>query len=650
MKKLKNACLFILISCLLLFLCIPILAANYEEYGSFTGRIIADKNYPLKQIEIKVYSSTLSQQNKENGLRVFHEEYAFSVFPDENGNFTFDKPSANFSVTIDTATLPAGTGTDFQTKFYPAGIKEDVVHLSTIDTISAGYESGTFTVNFYNSTQSPLYVDYKITGISIASQIDSTALLTSVCQIPIHVQIQYSNGTLSTNVFYMAELSGMTQEEKIRTVYHLQQLSNQQLKEEQILGSPSDDIIEVPKVSSDVQQNTWLSEILQYTPTTYVENSTYGYRVYYDPSTMDRDYAQQALASLLDLHSYYVIDKGFTKPIPYEEGPYLLYLTHDSNTLGVTYSSGRNTLIIVNYDTISTDTVVNTVIAHEYMHGISDSYFINKGTNYGFMSEGCSNFSTYIYACDRGKGPEHVGDSTMANLAFLRSPHLSLNYVENSYEPYRYRQSNVFFWLNLYQNHGGWNMIKKILEQCYQAYSLTSTTLNYSEVVEAALQQMGENETFEEIFAEFVINNYKPAYFYSDLPADWDRSIENGSTIGINDFSMPGANLNGTKSLMTASAHYQRFTADISTPQTLTVTIDLTSTNNAYFVCKMIRESYGHYDVQDLPLQSGRITIQQERFGGALAESVTLVPMNTQLGEPYSSYIRYTIAASVSYS
>ena len=155
MKKLKNACLFILISCLLLFLCIPILAANYEEYGSFTGRIIADKNYPLKQIEIKVYSSTLSQQNKENGLRVFHEEYAFSVFPDENGNFTFDKPSANFSVTIDTATLPAGTGTDFQTKFYPAGIKEDVVHLSTIDTISAGYESGTFTVNFYNSYAEP---------------------------------------------------------------------------------------------------------------------------------------------------------------------------------------------------------------------------------------------------------------------------------------------------------------------------------------------------------------------------------------------------------------------------------------------------------------------------------------------------------------
>lgn len=72
--------------------------------------------------------------------------------------------------------------------------------------------------------------------------------------------------------------------------------------------------------------------------------------------------------------------------------------------------------------------------------------------------------------------------------------------------------------------------------------SLTSTTLNDSEVAEAALQQMGENETFEERFAEFVVNNYKPAYFYSDLPADWDRSIENGSTIGINDFSMPGAN------------------------------------------------------------------------------------------------------------
>ena len=193
-------------------------------------------------------------------------------------------------------------------------------------------------------------------------------------------------------------------------------------------------------------------------------------------------------------------------------------------------------------------------------------------------------------------------------------------------------------------------MIKKLLEQNYQSYLSNSSNLDYSAVIESALQQMGENETFEELFTEFVVNNFQPAYFYSNLPADWDRSIENGSTIGINDFSMPDANLNGTKSLMTVSAHYQRFTTDVSTPQTLTVTIDLTSGNASYFACKMVRESYGNYYVQDLSLSSGRITIQQDRFGGALADSVTLIPINTQFGTPYSSYIHYTMAASVSYS
>ena len=58
-----------------------------------------------------------------------------------------------------------------------------------------------------------------------------------------------------------------------------------------------------------------------------------------------------------------------------------------------------------------------------------------------------------------------------ANLAFLRSPHLSLTYEATGNAQYMYRQATVFFWLNLYQNHGGWNIIKKIFEQSYQDYT-----------------------------------------------------------------------------------------------------------------------------------------------------------------------------------
>lgn len=281
------------------------------------------------------------------------------------------------------------------------------------------------------------------------------------------------------------------------------------------------------------------------------------------------------------------------------------------------------------------------------MHGISNSYYIYKGETITFLTEGCSNFSTYQYVRDRGAS-EYYEDSTAANRAFLRSPHLSLNYVAPQ-GSYLNRNYSAFFWLNLYQNHGGWNIIKKIFEQCYQTYTTTQTNLDYPAVIETALQQMGENDTFEELFAEFTVNNFAPLYFYDNIPASWDRITENGTTIGINDFSMPGANLNGTKSLMTTAAHYQRFTAAVNTPQTLTVTLDFLSGNSSYFTCKMIRTSYSNYYVQDLSLSSGRITIQQDRFGGALASSVTLVPMNTQYGQPYSSYISYTMTASVSY-
>ena len=659
MKNLKIFGVLIFICCMIFSFSSFSLAADFHPmaYGTFTGHIITDNTpYNFEQIEIKVYSSVLSSHNSTEGFQLFNEEYKFSVYPDQNGNFTFYKPSANFSVTINTATLPANTGTDFQTKFYPAGPSEDTIHLSTIDFISTGFENGDFSANFYNAEQEFLYVDYEITEILPVFQIEEISSLTSVSQLPLNVYIQYSGGALTTKSVYTANLSEMSFTEKANLASRLHCLSEESLSDisgsDSLFSYSSDDMIHISPSSATTQNvSTWLSEELGYTPTAYVQDNTYGYRVYYDAATMNSATASQALASLIDLHNYYVIGKGFSKPIPYEEGPYCLYLTNSESTLGVTYINGRKSLLIVHYDTIETNTVVNTVIAHEYMHGISSTYYLHQGEYCGFITEGCCNFSTYLYADDRGKGTEHAMDSHDANLAFLRSPHLSLTYAATENAQYMYRQATVFFWLNLYQNHGGWNIIKKIFEQSYQDYTSTQTNLDYPAVIEAALRQMNENDSFEELFSEFTVNNFAPRYFYDDIPASWDRITENGTIIGVNTFSMPGANLNGTKSLMTTAAHYQKFTNQ-GAEKTLTVTIDIASGNTSYSVCKLIKEtrlgSSVNYHVQELPLSSGRITIQQAGFGGNFADSVTLVPMNTQYGEPYSSYIQYTISASVS--
>lgn len=66
MKKLKTFFLFVLSCCLLFSLSTSIFAAEFHPmaYGVFNGHISADSDsHNLEQIEIKVYSSILSQQN-----------------------------------------------------------------------------------------------------------------------------------------------------------------------------------------------------------------------------------------------------------------------------------------------------------------------------------------------------------------------------------------------------------------------------------------------------------------------------------------------------------------------------------------------------------------------------------------------------------
>jgi len=114
---------------------------------------------------------------------------------------------------------------------------------------------------------------------------------------------------------------------------------------------------------------------------------------------------------------------------------------------------------------------------------------------------------------------------------------------------------------------------------------------------------------------------------------------------------MPNANFNGTRSLMTTAAHYQHFTTDFP-PKTLSITIDIVSGNPSDFVCKLIKEATVNssctYTIQDLSLSTNRATVQITGFGSNFAKSITIVPMNTQFGAPYTSYIDYTMAATLS--
>ena len=119
------------VTCVILALVLLLSANAYavDDLGesTFTGTIIVDSESPkllnLGEIEIEVYQSTPIETDE--SYTIYSEEYAFSVYPDENGIFTFDRPSSVFSITVQVDSLPDGYGISHHTSLYSPEITSD---------------------------------------------------------------------------------------------------------------------------------------------------------------------------------------------------------------------------------------------------------------------------------------------------------------------------------------------------------------------------------------------------------------------------------------------------------------------------------------------------------------------------------------------
>lgn len=127
------------VTCVILALVLLLSANAYavDDLGesTFTGTIIVDSESPkllnLGEIEIEVYQSTPIETDE--SYTIYSEEYAFSVYPDENGIFTFDRPSSVFSITVQVDSLPDGYGISHHTSLYSPEITSDIFTLSIVD-------------------------------------------------------------------------------------------------------------------------------------------------------------------------------------------------------------------------------------------------------------------------------------------------------------------------------------------------------------------------------------------------------------------------------------------------------------------------------------------------------------------------------------
>ena len=68
-------------------------------------------------IEIKVYSA-IPREKEYEWLTEYDETYAFSVYPNEHGFFSFSPPTPDYSITVATETLPTGYGISETSQFF----------------------------------------------------------------------------------------------------------------------------------------------------------------------------------------------------------------------------------------------------------------------------------------------------------------------------------------------------------------------------------------------------------------------------------------------------------------------------------------------------------------------------------------------------
>ena len=140
------------VTCVILALVLLLSANAYavDDLGesTFTGTIIVDSESPkllnLGEIEIEVYQSTPIETDE--SYTIYSEEYAFSVYPDENGIFTFDRPSSVFSITVQVDSLPDGYGISHHTSLYSPEKGQFEKYLSSPETTmqDTKYGNGVF--------------------------------------------------------------------------------------------------------------------------------------------------------------------------------------------------------------------------------------------------------------------------------------------------------------------------------------------------------------------------------------------------------------------------------------------------------------------------------------------------------------------------
>lgn len=607
---------------LVLLLTSSVYAVNDLNELTFRGTISTDLENPellnLDEIEIKIYQPTPIET--EESFTLYSDSYAFSVYPDENGIFTFERPTPTFSLTIEVGSLPDGYGLDQHTRLYSSEITSDIFKLSAVDRAEIVADSLKYPgIKLFNADGEEVYATYDFNPTYRAfSQNDDVVEICGTVNL---------NGNIIYSVSSNVALPEIDAIDKVDLLYDLGAIDEVERIEKYIeiyeegtstsaCATPIvDEILEF--YASDEYQAAPMSvktkiEDLFQTPeeVAYVfpkaVSNTF-FTVHYDDSVTET-VAQDTLKYLTSLRNT-VLSLGFNEPIN-ENGKTSLqvYITSlkNSNCNGETYHSEDSSksswsrIFIYNLNNLSPGD--KETIAHEYFHAVQNTYYKYNG----WFKEAAAVWFAAKYSGSISRAQSHF------NKYFANS--------ERSIQDISY--GNGVLPMAIDVAYGGSNTIRKIYEVMKISGSQGMSETQLRNIITAGIRQFDVNGSFAEAFKKLGAYITLPKHFFAGvipINATW-----NNSKINIYTPTASSTSRSITLEGFGLKAYHLRANNNI-TPQDLNVIIDFSgsssTTNSVRFVKKTVSGSITPFGTD---ATNSRYSAVINRFGFATASATNI--------------------------
>ena len=531
-------------------------------------------NKDLSGIEIDVYSSALSSYDPTSEVSEYTHAYAFSVNTDSRGKVNFTRPSDNFLIMIDLATLPKNMGINVQTKFYRNNIHDDVLYVTEIDDVilelNEMAENGVSVIAF-DKQDDVINAHYTIEETT--EKLSTASLLSSSSQI---LSGKVYIGDFVESYSYEVEYDDEQKMSMVETALNKNGISKTEALNFYIdyfeKHGRSPELYE--KVSSLITDSDWFEtlssthqndvNVILSTPSYNKEYEVGNFKIRYNSSSSTvPTYITSVMTALQTSDTSLVTGLSLNRPKSNWLGTakYHIYVTSEASdyaayTQPEIHLGIRTSYIVIPNITDLSGTLsaqMQGTVAHEYMHAITHDYRSIGELPSWFLEDWADWAAVRVF----GIGAR---DAWRVN-NYLNNTYKSLTSDEITYGKFLYP-------LYIKQIHGGDTTVANVVK------NLSST----ADVKTAITNALPDGYTFDSIFPAYMRFNYAPKTFYSTNSPNW-----NDRPFLSSDYTLNGYQNNaGVWNVNPYAAHYREFAVPTGTTYHLDITINLTESSSTF--------------------------------------------------------------------